>query len=50
VEGTGILAGGAHFKYQKTSREIIAKVQRVKAVTDGHRGPIKLLRCFSHPE
>jgi D-threo-aldose 1-dehydrogenase len=38
---SGILAGGAHFEYQKASPEIIAKVERIKAIAQRHEVPIK---------
>jgi D-threo-aldose 1-dehydrogenase len=38
---SGILAGGAHFEYQKASPEIIAKVERMKAVAQRHGISIK---------
>jgi D-threo-aldose 1-dehydrogenase len=33
---SGILAGGAHFEYQKASAEIISKVERIKAIAQQH--------------
>ncbi|PGL95161.1 D-threo-aldose 1-dehydrogenase [Bacillus thuringiensis] len=38
---SGILAGGAHFEYQKASPEIIAKVEKIKALADRHDISIK---------
>jgi len=38
---SGILAGGAHFEYQKAPAEIVAKVERVKAVAARHGVGIK---------
>ncbi len=38
---SGILAGGAHFEYQKASPEIIAKVEKIKALADLHEISIK---------
>ena len=38
---SGILAGGAHFEYQKAPPEIIAKVERIKAVAQRHGVSIK---------
>ncbi|MDF9451427.1 aldo/keto reductase [Bacillus toyonensis] len=38
---SGILAGGAHFEYQKASPEIIAKVEKIKALADRHEISIK---------
>jgi len=38
---SGILAGGTHFEYQKASPEIIAKVERIKAVAERHQVGIK---------
>src|SRR5262249_34986385 len=49
---SGILAGGAHFEYQQASPEIIAKVERIKAVADRHQVPIKaaaLQFSLAHP-
>ncbi|GEK34544.1 aldo/keto reductase [Kurthia sibirica] len=38
---SGILAGGTHFEYQKASPEIIAKVNKIKSITDRHGISIK---------
>ncbi|KOS25018.1 D-threo-aldose 1-dehydrogenase [Bacillus anthracis] len=38
---SGVLAGGAHFEYQKASPEIIAKVDKMKALADRHGISIK---------
>ena len=38
---SGILAGGAHFEYQKASPEIIAKVNKMKNLADRHGISIK---------
>ena len=38
---SGILAGGAHFEYQKASPEIIAKVEKIKALADRYEISIK---------
>lgn len=38
---SGVLAGGAHFEYQKASPEIIAKVNKMKNLADRHRISIK---------
>jgi D-threo-aldose 1-dehydrogenase len=45
---SGILAGGTHFEYQKASPEIIARVERIKAVAERHgRSASRRLRCSS---
>jgi D-threo-aldose 1-dehydrogenase len=49
---SGILAGGAHFEYQKAPPEIVAKVERIKAIAQRHRVPIKaaaLQFSLAHP-
>ena len=49
---SGILAGGTHFEYQKASPEIVAKVERIKAVAQHHDVPIKaaaLQFSLAHP-
>ncbi len=49
---SGVLAGGAHFEYQKASPEISAKVERIKALTERHKIPIKaaaLQFSLAHP-
>ncbi|MBH0350097.1 aldo/keto reductase [Bacillus pacificus] len=38
---SGVLAGGAHFEYQKASTEIIAKVNKMKNLADRHGISIK---------
>ncbi|MCU4989695.1 aldo/keto reductase [Bacillus cereus] len=38
---SGVLAGGAHFEYQKASPEIIAKVNKIKNLADRHGISIK---------
>lgn len=38
---SGILAGGSHFEYQKAPAEIIAKVERIKAIAERHQVSIK---------
>ncbi|MGY1464514.1 aldo/keto reductase [Bacillus toyonensis] len=38
---SGVLAGGAHFEYQKASPEIIAKVNKMKNLADRHGISIK---------
>jgi D-threo-aldose 1-dehydrogenase len=49
---SGILAGGTHFEYQKAPPEIIAKVERIKAIAQRHQVPIKaaaLQFSLAHP-
>ncbi|MFC9497531.1 aldo/keto reductase [Streptomyces sp. NPDC056982] len=49
---SGILAGGQHFEYQKASADIIAKVERIKALAAGHGVSIKaaaLQFALAHP-
>ncbi|NOJ58913.1 aldo/keto reductase [Arthrobacter sp. 260] len=49
---SGILAGGKHFEYQEASAEIIAKVERIKALTAVHGIGIKaaaLQFSLAHP-
>ena len=49
---SGVLAGGAHFEYQKASPEIVAKVERIRAVAQRHDVPIKaaaLQFALAHP-
>lgn len=49
---SGILAGGKHFEYQEASPEIIAKVDRIKALADQHGIGIKsaaLQFSLAHP-
>ena len=38
---SGVLAGGAHFEYQKASPEILAKVERIKAIAARHNVSVK---------
>ena len=38
---SGILAGGKHFEYQEASPEIVARVERMKALAEKHGVPIK---------
>lgn len=38
---SGILAGGTHFEYQKAPADIIAKVERIKAIAQRHGVGIK---------
>lgn len=38
---SGILAGGAHFEYQKAPADIIAKVERIKSVAQRHGVSVK---------
>ena len=49
---SGILAGGTHFEYEKAPREIIAKVARIKAITQRHQVALKaaaLQFSLAHP-
>ena len=49
---SGILAGGSHFEYQKPSREISARVERIRAIARRHQVPIKaaaLQFSLAHP-
>ncbi|MFF2251408.1 aldo/keto reductase [Streptomyces sp. NPDC058142] len=49
---SGILAGGQHFEYQKAPADIIAKVERIKALAAGHGVGIKaaaLQFALAHP-
>ncbi|MYM29795.1 aldo/keto reductase [Duganella sp. CY15W] len=49
---SGILAGGTHFEYQKASPEIIAKVERIKAIAQQHGISVKaaaLQFALAHP-
>ncbi|RFC77613.1 aldo/keto reductase [Streptomyces sp. AcE210] len=49
---SGILAGGQHFEYQKAPADIIAKVERIKAIAAGHGVSIKaaaLQFALAHP-
>ncbi|MED3977718.1 aldo/keto reductase [Priestia megaterium] len=38
---SGVLAGGTHFEYQKASSDIMAKVEKIKAIADRHHISIK---------
>lgn len=38
---SGVLAGGTHFEYQKASPDIMAKVEKIKAIADRHQISIK---------
>ena len=38
---SGILAGGSHFEYQQASPEIIARVERIKAIAQRHNVSVK---------
>jgi D-threo-aldose 1-dehydrogenase len=49
---SGVLAGGTQFEFQKAPPEIIAKVDRIKAVARRHQVPIKaaaLQFSLAHP-
>lgn len=49
---SGILAGGANFEYQKASPEIVAKVERIKAIAAHHGISVKaaaLQFALAHP-
>lgn len=49
---SGILAGGAHFEYQKAPPEIIAKVEKIKVVAERFKVPLKaaaLHFSLAHP-
>ena len=49
---SGVLVGGAHFEYQKAPPEILAKVERIKALAQRHQVPIKaaaLQFVLAHP-
>jgi D-threo-aldose 1-dehydrogenase len=49
---SGILAGGAHFEYQKAPADIEVKVERIKGVADRYSVPIKaaaLQFSLAHP-
>jgi D-threo-aldose 1-dehydrogenase len=49
---SGILAGGSHFEYQKASPEIVAKVERIKAIAQKHGISVKaaaLQFAMAHP-
>jgi D-threo-aldose 1-dehydrogenase len=49
---SGILAGGTHFEYQKAPADIIAKVERIKAIAQKHGISVKaaaLQFALAHP-
>jgi D-threo-aldose 1-dehydrogenase len=49
---SGILAGGAHFEYQNAPREILVKVEHIKAVAQRHQVSLKaaaLQFSVAHP-
>lgn len=49
---SGVLAGGKHFEYADASPEILAKVAKIKALTDRYNVPIKaaaLQFSLAHP-
>jgi len=49
---SGILAGGTHFEYQTAHQEIVARVERIKAIAERYRVPIKaaaLQFSLAHP-
>lgn len=49
---SGILAGGAHFEYQKAPADIVAKVERIKAIAQKHGVSVKaaaLQFSLAHP-
>jgi len=49
---SGILAGGTHFEYQKASPEIVARVERIKAIAQKHGISVKaaaLQFSLAHP-
>jgi D-threo-aldose 1-dehydrogenase len=49
---SGILAGGANFEYQAASPEIIARVDRIKALAAKHEVPVKAAAvqfALAHP-
>jgi D-threo-aldose 1-dehydrogenase len=49
---SGILAGGAHFEYQKASPAIISKVEQIKAIAAAHGVSVKaaaLQFSLAHP-
>ncbi|WP_331743679.1 aldo/keto reductase (plasmid) [Streptomyces sp. NBC_01136] len=49
---SGVLAGGRHFEYQEAPPEIVAKVERIKALTAEHGVSIKaaaLQFALAHP-
>ncbi|MEU7765608.1 aldo/keto reductase [Nocardia sp. NPDC049190] len=49
---SGVLAGGAHFEYQKASAEIVDRVRRIKEIADRHGVSVKaaaLQFSLAHP-
>ena len=49
---SGVLAGGQHFEYQKAPAEVLAKVDRIKALAEKYGIPIKaaaLQFSLAHP-
>lgn len=49
---SGVLAGGKHFEYADAPPEILAKVAKIKALTERHKVPIKaaaLQFSLAHP-
>ncbi|MEX3940499.1 aldo/keto reductase [Paraburkholderia sp. BR10937] len=49
---SGVLAGGAHFEYQKASPEILARVARIQALAQRYAIPVKaaaLQFVLAHP-
>jgi D-threo-aldose 1-dehydrogenase len=50
--GSGVLAGGSNFEYQKASPEILARVERIKGIAQRYNVPVKaaaLQFCLAHP-
>ncbi|MCA3848175.1 MAG: aldo/keto reductase, partial [Burkholderia sp.] len=49
---SGVLVGGAHFEYQKAPPEIVAKVERIRAIAVRYDVPVKaaaLQFVLAHP-
>ena len=49
---SGVLAGGSNFEYQEASPEILAKVERIKAIAQHYNVPVKaaaLQFVLAHP-
>ena len=49
---SGVLAGGKHFEYAPASPEILAKVEKIKALASQYNVPIKAIAlqfCLAHP-
>jgi len=49
---SGVLAGGRHFEYAEASAEILAKVDKIKALAEKYNVPIKAIAlqfCLAHP-